>query len=529
MPSRITDMSLSHYSSPSALSSAPGEKAGHGRRRRPDMPPEALDELTNMLWMPPSVNIANPEQSWLKDQEFQIKELDESVRRPHNIFHRLTAHYDNRRHPSKVAHLCYSHRDLDPRLIRRIMLLFAQELTQRTDRFRKWRARTAFTDRLNAWLDRMDAATALWIGQDAFRAVFGYNRTTPVVTVESGCEACIISVIGGNPQLLVDLRANLRARRTFYPRRGRTEPRLRPFVESWIRQFDDETAKAICNLSDALSEDISALNTEIEKRKEESAKRRADAGKLPRQTWRRQPRRKRKDKVLPEPRLPAMTRWTQYSSLPGYASDGEVPVQEEPVSVYYELPATTIAQDNGGGNLQDDYYDDGDSTGNETWDWFDDQMRGRGLTPQDRRQALRNVHPAFSEYGPESAGMPPLDPDAVSSVTSEASSWVTITVHTEESEVAMAVDRLDLSGVRPMWQTEEPEWECESQYTSPEQRRDPSSTWSEVDGAGAYIAARKDWNNPRRTKPQDPVPPPPASSVYSSHPGFRRSYDLESL
>lgn len=529
MSSRITDMASSHYSSPSALSSAPGEKAGHDRSRCPDVSPEALDELTRMLWMPQSVNVAKPHQRWLKKQKELIEALDQSVRRPQNILKRLAAHYDNRRHPSKVAHLCSSHRGLNPRLIRRIMLLMAQELTQRTDRFRKWRSLPAFTEELEAWLDRMDTMTALWIGQDAFHALFGYNRTAPIGTVESGCEACIISVIGGRPQLLIDLRANLRARRVHYPRRNRTEPRLRLYVESWIRHFDHETAKNICKASDELSEGISAWLNEIERRKEESAERRADAGKLPRQIWRRQPRRKRKDNVLPEPRPPAITRWSPYSSLLGSASNGEVPVQEEPVSVYYELPATTITQDNGGDNSHDDYYDDGDSTGNETWDWFDDQMRGRGLPPQARRQVMRNAHPAFSEYGPESAVIPPLDPDEGSSVASRPSSWVTITVHTEESEVAMAVDRLDLSGVRPRWQPEEQEWEWESQYTSSEQRRNPSSTWSEVDGAGAYIAARKDWNKPRRTKRQDPIPPPPASSVYSSHPGFRRSYDLESL
>ncbi|KAF7553598.1 hypothetical protein G7Z17_g3490 [Cylindrodendrum hubeiense] len=512
MPSQSTVMPVSDCSPSSGYSTVSGKSTDRDRKHCLDMPRAALDQLTNTLWMPPSVNIVNPEKSWLKVQELQIRGLDETLRRPTKILDRLTAHYDNRRHPSKVAHLCYSHRDLDPRLVRQIMLLIAREFTQRTDRFRRWRKRTAYSDRLVAWLDRMDAATALWIGQDTFHAVFGYGRGTPVVAVESGCEACILSVVGGRPQMLADLRANLRARRHHYPRQGRTEPRLRPIVESWIAQFDDETSKAICELADVLSDEVDILNEDIKQQKEERARIRAEAGKLPYEPRHRQPQRERKDKILPEPHQPAINRFSDYSSLPGYVSDVEIPVQDEPVSIY-ELPATTIDY----GNREDDNEDeDGDSTGNESWDWLNGRMRGRGLTPQYRREVLRNVHPALSEYGPGSTVLPPLD---MGMVPSRRSSWVTMTIHTEdESELGLDENRPEARSTQPIpWIAEpEPDW----RYPPSEQRRAASSVWSEEDGAGAYISARQDWNKSRPIKKRDPIPP--SSSVYSSHPGFRR-------
>ncbi|KAH7170191.1 hypothetical protein EDB81DRAFT_876234 [Dactylonectria macrodidyma] len=518
MPSRSMDKAITEYSSSSGYSTTIDGSTGRGGHRF-DISRETLSQLTNVLWMPPPVNIANPETSWLRNQEFQIQELDETLQRPKKLLDRLTAHYEHHRHPLRSARLCDSHRDLDPRLIRHMMLLVSRELTQRADRFRKWRQRASFSDRLVAWLDRMDAATALWMGQQAFEAVFGYNRTTPITTVESECEACIMSVVGGRPQLLADIRASLRARRHRYPRKGRTEPRLRSIVESWIAHFDDDTAKSICLVSDEISEDISILNENIMQLKKDRERRHLEAGKPPRKQRDRQPWRTRKDKALPEPRQPASNRWSDYSSLIGYVSDEEKNLLDQSTGAQQKRPASFMAVDNsgiGGGGVEcDDHF-----TGPETWDWLNEQMSERGLTLQNRLEAMRNVHPALSEYKPESIVLPSREMTAVPSV---ASSWITMTVHTEdESQLGTHEKHPEVSGIRPMTQILEAESEPELKWhnTALSRRHSKSTTWSEVDGTGAYIAARQDWKLPYPIPPSYPIPPP--SSAYSSHPGFRR-------
>ncbi|KAH7162287.1 hypothetical protein B0J13DRAFT_633227 [Dactylonectria estremocensis] len=471
MPSRSVGKAVTECSSSSGYST-PSDGSMRGRYRL-DMSGEVLSQLTNVIWMPPPVNIVIPDMSWLRNQETQIQELDKLLRRPKKPLDRLTAHYDHHRHPLRSARLCDSHRGLDPRLIRHMMLLVARELTQRVDRFRKWRQRASFSDQLIAWLDRMDAATALWMGQHAFKAVFGYNRTTPVTTVESECEACILSVVGGRPQLLADVRASLRARRYRYPRKGRTEPRLRSTIESWIAHFDDNTAKAIRQVSDQISEDIGILNENIKQLKKDRARRHRKADKPPRKQRDRHLRRERKDKALPEPRQSASNRWSDYSSLPGHVSDEEMHILGKLNSPQQKRLSCALAIDNKEGEF-DDY-----STGSETWDWLNEHMSERGLTLQNRLEAMRNVHPALSEYKPESIVLPPREMAVAPSV---ASSWITMTAHTEdESRLGAQEKYLDVSEIRWMTQILESESEPEPVWYDATRNRlhSKSTTWSE--------------------------------------------------
>ncbi|KAF5662396.1 hypothetical protein FHETE_7981 [Fusarium heterosporum] len=216
-----------------------------------DISAEQLDELTNLLWMDPGVRITMPDHEWLLDQQARISRLHKSNRRSMKIRDRLSArlesltlqHVDDGM-PS--ACLCPFHHDLNRKLIRRLMLLIVSECTERIQLLRTWRARIAFPKTVIAWLDRIDAVSGLWFGRDAFNATFGYDRASPTdLIVRSKCEACIMSVIGGRPQVLADLRANLILRRDRHIDRGRSGPRLLRLIESWTGQFDADCRRVI--------------------------------------------------------------------------------------------------------------------------------------------------------------------------------------------------------------------------------------------------------------------------------------------
>ncbi|KAK7428622.1 hypothetical protein QQZ08_004884 [Neonectria magnoliae] len=494
MTSQISREAPSSHSSYSSYASF-ATNSGKGRRRR------LLDQLTKLLWMHPDVDLANPQSPWLMNQEARIKKLDGSLQRQKNIFNRLAARIDKHRHPGKSAHLCPSHRGLNPRVIRHFMLMLATEFTQRTDRFRTWRARMTFSDSLIAWLDRMDSATALWIGRDAFHFVFGYDcPAQDIMPVDSQCEACIMAVIGGRPSLLSDLRANMVARESQYPKKRRMRPRLWSLVDSWISHFDTDTRESIFQMSNDLGAEIAALNDDIRRQKEKNSKTRAESGKPPKE--RRRERSKRAGK-LPEPRQPDSRRWSQYSDYADYSFMDE-PTTEQTVDndrVPILRAEPSIALDNGNVFSDQQGYEDeeDEAVGHENWEWLENRMRKRELTTQQSHQAMRGIHPALSEYGPAASARVPSNVDQE---PSRRSSWMTMTVQTEVEEFQM-----------------------NAEPGRPQSCIESEEIYAATPRQGQYVPARAHWTNTGSTQQQQqqqsfPIPPP--SSVYSSHPGFRR-------
>jgi hypothetical protein len=91
--------------------------------------------------------------------------------------------------------------------------------------------------------------------RQAFKVMPHEARFEPI---SGGCEACILATIGGNPQIISDLRTSMIGRKK---KRGPT-PRLLPLVESWIgwnTQGDE-----ICEESDELAREVRSIRRQLQ-------------------------------------------------------------------------------------------------------------------------------------------------------------------------------------------------------------------------------------------------------------------------
>ncbi|KAF4994153.1 hypothetical protein FGRMN_5927 [Fusarium graminum] len=366
-----------------------------------DISPEQLDELTNLLWMDPGVRITMPDHEWLLDQQARISRLHKSNRRSMKIRDRLSArlesltsqHVDDGM-PS--ACLCPFHYDLNRKLIRRLMLLIVSECTERIQLLRTWRARIAFPKTVVAWLDRIDAVSGLWFGRDAFNATFGYERASPTdLIVRSKCEACIMSVIGGRPQVLADLRANLILRRDRHIDRGRSGPRLLRLVESWTDQFDADCRRVILTGSGLMSEELNNLLSVITSLREECP----GSSRLP--------------AALPETNSRRQTGAHEEGNRQGRghhqrASHEQHPRQSHGNETSHGDKHSDLSRDSSyqttskQGSDQDWMEEDENCQASI---WMDCQMQQQGLTAEQRRKIFeQDMHPAFSDYAQNVAG-----------------------------------------------------------------------------------------------------------------------------
>ncbi|KPM36057.1 hypothetical protein AK830_g10515 [Neonectria ditissima] len=500
-----------------------------------------LDQLTKLLWMHPDVNLANPRKPWLNKQEARVRKLDESLQRPKDIMNRLAARIDKHHHPTKSARLCPSHRGLNPRVIRSLMLILATEFTQRTDRFRKWRTRTPLSDSLVAWIDRMDSATSLWIGCDSFHFVFGYEcPIQDIPSVDSQCEACIMAVVGGRPLLLSDLRASMVARESQYPRTGRTRPRLWSLVDSWISHFDADVRTAIRQRSNDLGAEIVALDNDKRRQKKESAKARIESGKPPKTRHRRH---SKKPGKLPEPVQPDSRRWSQYSEYAGHTfMEDKSPVQEDEDCAPM-LRAEPRVNPVGGNHFEKKHARDDDednAMGSENWNWLLSRMEEQGVAPHENYQAMRGIHPALGEYGfaapvPVSATVPVSAPVPVSvpvpvsanvgSELSRRSSWTTMTVQTEVDEFQM-----EAKAARPRSSAESEDMNA---ATLPQEQFVPARAhWGKMGFTNQQEQQQEEEEEEEEEDEEEEEEEEEqeqrfsrSSSMYSSHSGFRQGFE----
>ncbi|KAM0252068.1 hypothetical protein ACHAP5_001394 [Fusarium lateritium] len=356
-----------------------------------DISPEQLDQLTDLLWMDPGVNVTLPNHEWLLDQQARIAKLDKSNRRSKKIRDRLSArlesltlqHVDDGM-PS--ACLCPFHHDLDRKLIRRLMLLIAAECTQRIQILRTWRQRIDFPASVTVWLDRIDAVSGLWFGRDAFNATFGYERASPLnLMVRSKCEACIMSVIGGRPQVLSDLRANLILRRDRRIDRGSRGPRLLRLVESWVGQFDVDCRKAIVTGSGVMSEELDKLLSVIKSMKEERPQSNKLSGTSSRTDDRHRSRAHEDDDG--RGRGYQERRSHRHRSQQGYEPENN-----------HENRQSGLSRDD------DEAWMDEDEDC-QTSIWMDCLMQKQGLSAEQRRRIFeQDIHPALSDYAHSALG-----------------------------------------------------------------------------------------------------------------------------
>ncbi|KAF4471950.1 hypothetical protein FALBO_1139 [Fusarium albosuccineum] len=508
----------------------PIEDGDGGVYRLYDMSSSNLDQLTELLWMDPAINVASPDEEWLTDQESRIATLGEPLRRSTKLLDRIVARLSTYRDAPQTAHLCAAHHGLDPKLIRRLMFLIITECTERTERFRVWRRRIAFPDTVIAWLDRVDALTSMWIGRNAFRAVFGYQRTsTSGLRVESGCEACIMSVVGGRPQLLSDLRACMIARRGKYPRTSRKEPRLLRLVESWINHLDADCSRAVVDASESLASEIINLVQDIDRRKEEREKLRNDGKRSSRgghskkknKGEKKQNRKEKKsDRRNNEPQQPSH----EQRSNPGLLINRErnnnpqreVRDADEPIAPNV-VDAVQTQEDEEAPAVEHEAH--------ETSRWMNDRMENQGLTAEERRQLFEDdMHPAFSDYGARSAVPAPLNfqREAQPAPTIAETIWEPVSVRSYTGSQAPSLyPRHDtLSQTRDNDLESLPPVEGDDQYLAFCNRWgiSPNPVWYPPESATSPLEDRAQQDT-------EPHPFRPPSSVYSSHAGFRRSQD----
>lgn len=179
-----------------------------------------LELLTQLLSLQPPVN-----DGWLRDQSNLIDSFPTSLRRPETLLPRLALALTS----TEKAVLCETHKPLNPLLIRRIFLQVSAESSTRVKRLHEYHP--ALPENVSQFLKRIERLQSLHMAPDLYRQGFQVSPDEPrFETVEGGCEACILAVIGGNRQSISDLRTSMIGRKK---KRG-SAPRLLPLVENWI-------------------------------------------------------------------------------------------------------------------------------------------------------------------------------------------------------------------------------------------------------------------------------------------------------
>ncbi|KAM0562051.1 hypothetical protein ACHAPJ_002495 [Fusarium lateritium] len=524
-----------------------------------DISPHQLDQLTDLLWMDPGVNVAAPDSDWLLDQQSRIATLDKSNRRSTKLLDRLSARLESLslKHVDDgmpAACLCAAHHGLDPKLIRRLMLLLIAECTERVQTLRTWRQRITFSDNIIAWLDRIDTVTGLWIGRDAFRATFGYQRASPTdLRVKSKCEACIMAVVGGRPQVLSDLRACMVQRRDRHGGRG---PRLFRLVESWIDHFDADCRRAVMTASAELGNELDELLDVIKCLKRESKRSSTLSATSSRTSRHRESRtyerrEERHGRGYCERPASYGQSSRQSNSSRNYHEEGHEHIHQE---LRHE---SVQAQEN-----EENWMDEDEDC--QASIWMDCQMQQQGLTVEERRQLFEDdMHPAFSDYAPTIVGAS-MD-DRLRRDLAEEGQSDKLSTFSRASAVPAPL-KLTRETQRPpsparstsVEGTAETVWEPVSVYSPPASvvagvpsRRDTvvlsrdndgESITTTFDDGQAHLHFCKKWDftpipESDTSEPATPRPQPEArrdadtfsiaaaSSVYSSHPGFRRSQE----
>lgn len=89
----------------------------------------------------------------------------------------------------------------------------------------------------------------------------GTTLTSTPARVESGCEACILSFIGGNKDILTDLRASMLGRK----KKGRGVPILLTVVEAWIHWLDINEEVQVLEDSREMGKQLRGVRREMQK------------------------------------------------------------------------------------------------------------------------------------------------------------------------------------------------------------------------------------------------------------------------
>ncbi|TAQ87874.1 hypothetical protein B7494_g3808 [Chlorociboria aeruginascens] len=188
-----------------------------------DLSPKEIELLTQLL----SIKSRDPRSlDWLRDQATCLASFPPTLRRPISILPRLAMALS---FTDPEAQLCNTHKPLPAQLIHRIFFQVSAECTTHLTRLVENRV---LSQELFHFIKRIQSISSLWTSRELYRNLVNAMPEDPCFErVASGCEACILSVVGGDHGILSDLRASMIGRK----KKGHpTRPRLLPLVESWI-------------------------------------------------------------------------------------------------------------------------------------------------------------------------------------------------------------------------------------------------------------------------------------------------------
>ncbi|RSM03084.1 hypothetical protein CEP52_007591 [Fusarium oligoseptatum] len=293
------------------------------------------------------------------------------------------------------------------------MLHIIAECTERIDRLRDWQGRINYPSSVRAWLKRMDDLNKHWMGGQTFRAVFKYEQAASSKSVKDGCEACIMSAIGGRDKDLLDLRASLLSRTGTYGRKSRKEPRLLRLLESWIDHFGGDKAAAIRSQSEMLADTLRVVRVQVRNAKEAENKAKEAKNNAASSTPSRPPV-SRAESVTKkvEREVIANNRARQGQGDRGWARNANGQVD---YAYFRNRPSSwgSADEESNGGRSEsasfqevpssdpDELDTHGERAGQEVSNWMNSRMEGQGLSAKERRRLFENdTHPAFSDYCP---------------------------------------------------------------------------------------------------------------------------------
>ncbi|QSZ34802.1 hypothetical protein DSL72_007660 [Monilinia vaccinii-corymbosi] len=209
----------------------------------------SLSLLTQLLTLTPG---SAPNPAWLLHQASLMQTLPPCLLHPKSsgLLPRLATSLSSLRLGETRAVLCPTHHALNPHLIRKIFLELTAECTSRLQHLARAPA-SELAPTVRDFVARMQKLNSIWMQPELYRQAYQVMPwETRYERVASGCEACILATVGGDPGIVRDLYASILGRR----RRNRR-------MEGWIevvRGWESEQGDI-----DALSTESAELGREI--------------------------------------------------------------------------------------------------------------------------------------------------------------------------------------------------------------------------------------------------------------------------
>ncbi|ROT36056.1 hypothetical protein SODALDRAFT_57203 [Sodiomyces alkalinus F11] len=380
-----------------------------------DFPQRAVLSLTGVLSLSPQYGVTSPSEAWLDKQKKLVEQLPKCCLRPPSdvmspiklLTRGLMKVSEKHALPfvPSAAVLCSAHKALNPWRIRSLFLLVACEVGIRSDRIRRFRGfedGIPLSQEVQDFVYRMTSVASLWIAPGDFKRRFGYPPPQELPRLASGCEACMLAIVGARAQLLVDLRANMLSRRRQH--RSHREPALLRFVDAWTEWFGN-SAELLVAESERLGNELRGIRKEIGRRRHLKRKQARKEGNPVPYSKSRKPEKNAQGYPMPSPsRRSRPSRPASHGAEPSAEREGEYrsssPVHDTPYAMSGGLgpvPTPTSAA------TTDKYHFEEDEDGRDEQDphWADDigsyywDNNNPGARANWGQAAADAVHPAF--------------------------------------------------------------------------------------------------------------------------------------